>query len=43
MDVFEFADGTAESPADARDEVRKKLNSRARKVLTYTRLAVGPQ
>ena len=32
MDLFEFADGSAESPAeDASDEIRMKFNSRAKK------------
>ena len=36
MNLFEFADGSAESPAeDASDEVRRKFNSRAKKAWTY--------
>ena len=44
MDLFEFADGSAESPAeDASDEVRRKFNSRAKKAWTYICLAVEPE
>ena len=44
MDLFEFADGSAESPGeDASDEVRRKFNSRAKKAWTYICLAVEPE
>ena len=44
MDLFEFADGSAESPAeDASDEVRRKFNSHAKKAWTYICLAVEPE
>ena len=44
MDLFEFADGSAESPAeDASDDVQRKFNSRAKKAWTYICLAVEPE
>ena len=44
LDLFKFADGTAESPAeDANDDVRRKFNSRAKKAWTYICLAVEPE
>ena len=44
MDLFEFADGSADSPAeDASDEVQRKIDSRAKKAWTYICLAVEPE
>ena len=44
MDLFEFADGSAESPGeDASDEVQRKFSSCATKAWTYICLAVEPE
>ena len=44
MDLFEFPDGSADSPAeDASDEVQRKINSRAKKAWAYICLAEEPE